>query len=641
MGKVMKINLTERKISDYSISDRERELFIGGKIMAAKILSDNLTGKETPFSEDNLFVITTGPLTGTGVPSSSRFNISTLSPLTGIVASSNCGGSFGYFLKKAGYDALIFQGRCDEHIRIEIKNDKVRFINADDLWGKTTGETQEHLPARAGHIVIGPAGENLVKYACVVSQERVAGRAGVGAVMGWMNVKAVTVSGNKTVPIHDAVKTKEHNKKWYAALRKHPLTGEILPRFGTANLVTPMQMRGLLASKNFTYGHYADFEKVNGEYLAEKYNVVNKGCLSCPIRCARTVEVDGKKVKGPELETLGLLGAGIFNNDIEAILKWNYELDELGLDTISAASTLAWAMEANEKGLWNNGLQFEHGEGISEVWADIAFRRGIGDELAEGTKWLSEKYGGKEFAIHAKGLELSAYEPRKAFGQGLGYAVSNRGGCHLNGGYMVFMEGLGLAANPLTLHGKADLTMMMQDIMEMISAAGQCLFTSYTMVPGPLFAHPNAFYTRTVNKVLPRLGGAVRLLNKFPLAVHLHLPVFPHTRGFKYATGMKMTFGMYLRAGERGYNLERYLNSKFGVDAGADTLPARLTQTPQVKDDLRTVVPLEKMKAIYYRARGWDETGVPTEKTLKKLQLAGGRHDKSEILWHDEAESRN
>mgnify|MGYP000636903422 CR=1 FL=1 len=621
MGKVMKINLATKEISDYPFSDRERELFIGGKIMAAKILSDNLTGAESSFSDQNMLVITTGPLTGTGAPSTSRFNISSLSPLTGIIASSNCGGSFGYFLKKAGYDALIIQGKAEGHVRIAIKNDRVEFFDADDLWGMKTGEVQEHLPQKGGNIVIGPAGENLVKYACIVSQERVAGRAGLGAVMGWMNLKAVSVTGNKKVAVFNESKNKAHNKKWYQYLRKHPLTGEVLPRMGTANLVSPMQMKGILASKNFTYGQFDDFEMVSGERLAEDHNIVNKGCLSCPIKCARTVEIDGKEVKGPELETLSLLGGGILNNNLERILQWNYELDELGMDTITAASTLAYAMEANEKGLWDNGLVFGQTDRVSSLWEDIAYRQGIGDELAEGSRWLSEKYGGKEFAMNVKGLELAAYEPRRAVGQGLGYAVSNRGACHLNAGYLVILEGLGLSTDPQTHRGKPDLTMMMQDLMEMLSATGQCLFTSYAMFPGPLLTNPNAFYTKAVNRMIPYTGGAVRLMNKFPLAFNMHLPVFHQTKSFEYVTGMKMGFGKYMRCGERGYTLERAVNHRFGIDAKDDQLPARLTEHPQIANRSDTVVPLEKMKPVYYRARGWSQNGLPTRATLKKLKL--------------------
>ncbi len=631
MGKVMQVDLTTREVTEYLWSDKDRELYIGGKMMAAKILYDNLTGKEEAYSEDNMVVITTGPLTGTGAPSSSRFNLSTLSPQTGIIASSNCGGSFGYYLKKAGYDAIIIKGRCSEHTWLEINGDEFIFHNADDLWGTKVTECQEHLEkklsenrknVRFGNICIGPAGENLVRYSAVLSGERAAGRVGIGAVFGWKNLKAVTALGNCTVPIYNEEKNLKWNKKWFSYLRRHPLTGNQLPRLGTAGLVSSMQARKILSTKNYTYGQFEDFEKVSGEVLAEEYNIVNKGCLTCPIKCARTVEVDGRAVKGPELETLGLLGGGILNADLPCILRWNNELDELGMDTISASSTLAFAMEANEKGLWDNGLKFGSTDEISKIWEDIAYRRGIGDELAEGSKRLSEKYGGKEFAMHVKGLELAAYEPRRAVGQGLGYAVSNRGGCHLNGGYLVILEGLGLNTDSQTYKSKADFTMLFQNLMEMISATGQCLFTSYAFFPGFLITRPNGAITKTANFLLPHIGWIGRFINKFPTLLALHLPVFHHTKAIKYAVGMKMNFGKYIRCGERGYNLERCINARFGISSKDDALPKRLTDVPQDKNDPKTKVPLEKMKKRYYKARGWDKNGIPTERTLRKLKIS-------------------
>ena len=632
MGKVLQINLTKQEVSEYPFTDEERRLFIGGKTMAAKILGDHLTGKEKAFSEENLLVITTGPMTGSGAPSSSRFNISTLSPQTGYITSSNCGGHFGYYLKKAGLDALILTGRCDRPTWIEINNEKVIFHDADGIWGMKTGETQAALDDKLrlkngrvrknGKICIGPAGENLVLYSCIVSNERVSGRGGTGAVMGWMRLKAVCASGNREVQARDKEKMVRHTQKWFRYLRKHPLTGSQLPKLGTAGLVSAMQMKHILSTKNYAYGQYDDFEKVSGEELAEKYNIVNKGCLTCPIRCARTVEVNGQQVKGPELETLVLLGGGILNNDLEAIFRWNYELDELGMDTISCANTISYAMEANEKGLWDNGLKFSETEELSRIFEDIAYRRGIGDELALGSKRLSEKYGGKDFAIHAKGMELAAYEPRRAVGLGLGYATSNRGGCHLNGGYLVILEGLGLSMDQTTYHAKGDLTMLFQDLMEMISASGQCLFTSYAFFPTPLMNHPNAWYTKMVNRILPYTGPVVRIINKFPEIACFHLPVFHHTKGFEYTTGMKMTFGDYIRCGERGFNLEREVNRRFGVNANKDALPKRLTQTLQDPKDPDSKVPLEKLKKVYYHARGWDKDGLPTRRLLKKLKIS-------------------
>ena len=632
MGRVLQINLSTGDVTDYPWTDKDRELYIGGKTMAAKILYDTLTGRENAYSEENPLIISTGPLTGTGAPSSSRFNISSLSPQTGFISSSNCGGTFGYHLKRAGIDALIITGRREERTWIEIDNGSVTFHNADDLWGTRVTECQRLLAEKMsskrgcdikfGKLCIGPAGENLVRYSAVISDERAAGRTGMGAVLGWKNVKAIAVCGNHDTPVHDPSATKKWCQKWFRYLRNHPLTGNQLPRMGTAGLVSSMQMRGLLATKNYTEGRFEHFHKVNGETLAEEYNIVNKGCLSCPIKCARTVTVEGEDVKGPELETLGLLGGGILNKDLYHILKWNKELDDLGLDTISASNTLAYAMEANERGLWNNGLKFGDIEGISKIWDDIAFRRGIGNELAEGSKRLSEKYGGKEFAMQSKGLELAAYEPRRAVGQGLGYAVSNRGGCHLNGGYLVILEGLGLNIDAQTPHAKADFTMMFQDLMEMISATGQCLFTSYAFFPGFLITRPNGATATAANKLLPHLGWAIRLMNKFPRVLAFHLPVFHHTKMMQKAVGMPMTFGKYLQTGERGFNLERAVNVRFGVSATKDSLPKRLTDVPQDPNDPRTRVPLEQMKKIYYQARGWDKSGIPTCRTLKKLKIA-------------------
>ena len=626
MGKVMLVDLTTETVSEYPWTDQQRELYLGGKIMAARILADHLTGKETAFSEENWVVISTGPLTGTGAPSSARFNISALSPQTGILASSNCGGSFGFHLKKAGYDALILKGKCAERKWLEINEDRFTFHDAGDLWGTRASECQEKLAQltgkkKFGKLCIGPAAENLVKYAGIISDERAAGRTGMGAVLGWKNLKAITVTGNKTVPVYDKERATAWCKKWFAYLQNHPLTGKQLPRVGTAGLVSAMQMQGLLSTRNYSAGQNEDFEQVSGERLAEKFNITNKGCLTCPIRCARTVKVQGKDVKGPELETLGLLGGNICNNDLQKILDWNYELDELGMDTISTANTIAWAMEANEKGLWDNGLEFGKVEELSALFEDIAHRRGIGNELAEGSKRLSEKYGGREFAMHAKGLELAAYEPRRAVGQGLGYAVANRGGCHLNGGYLVILEGLGLHVDSQTPKAKADFTMLFQDLMETISASGQCLFTSYAFFPGFLLTHPNGIITKTINVAATHVGGAVRLINKFPRVAALHLPVFHHTKMIQLATGMYMDFGKYIAIGERGYNLERYVNCKFGISAANDKLPKRLTDVPQDPKNSKTKVPLETMKKTYYAARGWDKNGIPTEATLRRLKI--------------------
>lgn len=618
MGKVLKIDLSSKTHELFPWTDEDRRRTIGGKIMAADILFQHIHPEMKAFDEDNWIVITTGPLTGSGCPNTSRFNISTISPLTGIITSSNCGGNFGLSLKRAGFDACIISGKADAPMTVNITEDDVTFEDASPLWGKLISETQAELPQDTDKLVIGPAGENKVLYSCVFSGERTSGRGGVGAVFGDKMLKAVTVKGSKTCEIAKPEKLKAFNKKWAKTLKTHPLTGRQLPKLGTAGLVAPMHAHGILATKNFSAGRFDGFEKVSGEELAENHLLTDSACTTCVIRCARTVRVDDKVVKGPELETLGLLGANILNDNMEMVLKWNYELDELGMDSISTAGSLAFAMELNEKGMWDNGLEFGKTDNISETFRKIAFREGIGDDLANGTKRMSEKFGGKEFAIHAKGMELAAYEPRRAVGQGLGYATANRGGCHLNAGYMVVVEGLGLDVDSLTPHGKAQMTIMFQNLMEGISACGSCLFTSYAVFPGFLVDKPNSLMTKIVLKVFPYVGPVVTLLNKFTKAVKMNVPLIQHTYALNYVCDFKATLGTALTAGSHGYNMERMGNIILGQKAGADVLPKRLTEVAQDPDNPKTKVPLERLKKVYYRGRGWKD-GIPKYSTLKKF----------------------
>ena len=618
MGKVLKIDLSSGTHELYPWTDTDRKRTIGGKIMAADILFSHIRPGMKAFDADNWIVVTTGPLTGSGCPNTSRFNISTISPLTGIITSSNCGGDFGLTLKRAGYDACIITGRADRPTTVHITENDVTFEDASGLRGMKISEAQEKLPKDTAKLVIGPAGENKVLYSCVFSGERTSGRGGVGAVFGDKNLKAVTVKGTKKCKIAHPRKLKKFNKKWVKTLQTHPLTGRQLPKLGTAGLIAPMQAHSILATKNFSAGRFKGFEKVSGEELAEKHLVSNSACSTCVIRCGRSVKVDGKTVKGPELETLGLLGPNIMNDDIEMILRWNYELDELGMDAISSAGSIAFAMELNEKGMWDCGLEFGKTDNISEVFRQIAFREGIGDDLANGTKRMSEKFGGKEFAIHAKGMELAAYEPRHAVGQGLGYATANRGGCHLNAGYMVVLEGLGLDVDSLTPHGKAAMTIMFQNLMEAISACGSCLFTSYAVFPGFLVEKPNWPLTQMILKVFPYFGPVVNILNKFTRLAHINIPLIQHTYALNYVCDFHATVGTALTAGSHGYNMERICNIILGQKANADVLPKRLTKTPQDPNDPRTKVPLERLLKDYNRARGWKD-GIPTYSTLKRF----------------------
>ena len=619
-GKMTRIDLSTGTITNFYPQRDELCHYLGGKGLAAKIIYDEFSGKAEAFSEENLIVITTSPQTLSLAPSSARFNISTISPLTGLLVSSNCGGNFGQYLRRAGYDALVITGIAPEETYIRIDKDGIKLCDATGMWGKTTSQTQEMM-GNGGKLAIGPAGENLVRYACVASQERVAGRGGVGAVFGYKKLKGIVADGKSAgITMPDAERFKSFNKKWIENLRKHPLTGQQLPGLGTAALVRMMQAGNLLATGNYSKGRFEDFERISGETLREKYLVKNKGCVSCPIQCGRVVSLEGREIKGPELETIGLIGSNLHNQDLGLIIRLNHLCDEYGIDTISFGGSMGFAMELGEKGLWENGLRFGKCGELEDLLKRVAYREGIGDDIAEGVMRMSEKYGGKEFAIHVKGMELAAYDPRAAQGMGLGYATSNRGGCHLNGGYLVVLEGLGLRVNGRTTRGKAGLTVFFQDMMEAASASGNCLFTTYAMLPAPLVKHPNNAIVKMICAMLPSFGGLVAAAHYFPGILSLNLPdVMPHPYAWKLLTGFEMNIGKYIRSGERIYNLERVINIRQGLVDG-DTLPDRL-KSPLQPDPDTGVVQLDKMLKKYYRIRGWDEHGVPKRKTLKKLGL--------------------
>lgn len=622
-GKIAKINLSSGIVQDYPISDKDRKMFLGGKTLAAKIIFDSLKGKVEAFSDENIIVITTSPLTGSTSPSSSRFNVSAISPLTGLLASSNCGGNFGLSLKRAGFDGLVICGKSKERVYIDINNEEVTIKNADHLWGKNTSETQELLgPKNRGKFVIGIAGENMVRYAAVISGERAAGRAGIGAVFGYKNLKGIVAGGNKSIEIYNKGKFKKHNLNWIKMLKSHMITGQQLPKLGTASLVSMMNYRNLLATKNYKSGNFEDFEKINGETLKQDYLIKNKGCITCPIQCGRVVSVYGKEVKGPEVETLTLLGSNLLNNNMQTILNLNHLCDEYGLDTITFGSSVGFAMELNEKGLWKNGLNFGDCSNLEELVKMTAARQGIGDDLAEGTKRISQKYGGEDFAINVKGLELAAYEPRAAQGMGLCYATGNRGGCHLNGGYLTVLEGLGLNVSGKTTKGKAAYAIFFQDLMEAVSAGGTCLFTTYAMLPEAMIKNPNNSIVRLINKVIPSFGGIAAFLHKHTWLMNFNIKsILPHPYSIRLVTGFKMNINRFIQTGERGYNLERLINIRQGLKGSHDTLPKRLTNELQRADDPDSKVKLEKMLKDYYRIRGWDKDGIPTKKRLKKLEL--------------------
>lgn len=627
MGKMLEINLSTKEIGEYNVTDKDRELFLGGRYLSTKILWDELKPGIDPLSDENLLIVMTSPLTGTGAPSSSRYDISAKSPLTGAIGHSNSGGNFGINLKKAGWDGIVVRGKSKTPVYISIEDDVVKIKSAKTLMGMDTQETQKAMMKglkNAGTMAIGIAGENLVKYAAVVSQERCHGRTGMGAVMGSKNLKGMVVKGSHKKNLHDEKSFKEINKKWIKMLQAHPATGDSAPRLGTAGFLTGLSARNALPTKNFSSGTYPDAYMIGGERLADEFLTKNSGCLSCPIRCGRVVEIDGEEVKGPEYEILCLLGSNMLINDMEAIIRWNYELDLLGLDAITTGTVMGFAAELNEKGLWKSGIEFGKKKNISKVIKQIAEKKGIGADLAEGVRTLAEKYGGKDFAPEVKGLEFAAYEPRACVGHGLGYATASRGACHLDGGYLSYFE----VSGPINLkqfdyRSKPGWVILDQNLLAVISATGNCLFTSWTFVPSSAFKLPGSKIASSIaTSILTASWPIINSMVRMPKSLmKFHLPMLPHTKAIKSATGMKSNFGEFMAVGDRGYTMERLFNLREGLSMKDDRLAKRFTDEPLLKNNKNSVVRIDKMLPKYYKLRGWNKEGIPTQRKLKKLGL--------------------
>lgn len=622
-GQILDIDLTTGRVGTYDVSDRDRERFLGGRFLSTKILWDELAPGTDPLSADNILVVMTSPLTGTGAPSTSRYDISARSPLTGGIGHSNSGGNFGIRLKRAGWDGMVVRGRAARPVYISIDGERVALESADDLWGLDTRAAQAAL-GKGGTLVIGPAGENRVPYATVVSGERSHGRTGMGAVMGAKNLKGMVARGRKKISLRQPNRFRKTVRRWIELLRHHPATGDLAPKYGTAFFLNTLSRKHALPTRNFSRGTYEDAHLIGGERLADEFLVRNTGCLSCPIRCGRVVKLDGQEIKGPEYEILCLMGSNLLINDMDAIIRWNYELDLLGLDTITVGNVLGFAAELNEKGLWDNGIEFGKSEGISTLLADIAYRRGRGAELALGVRGLSEKYGGKGFAAHVKGLEMAAYEPRASVGHALGYATANRGACHLDGGYVIYLEVTGpMTLDPLHFRSKPSWVVLDQNLLAAISAGGNCLFTSWTFIPKPAFSLAGRpFLSKIARRLLTGSWPLMEMLLKLPPSwMKFHLPLLPHTRAIEQATGMTMDFGKFFQVGERGYLLERLFNLREGIGCRQDKLPARFTREPLDTGKQSSRVDLDKMLPQYYDLRGLDQTGIPLDRTLKRLDL--------------------
>jgi len=609
-NKVIEIDLSSRTVTVYTVKEEERKLYLGGKGLGMKLLSDRMKPGIDPMGEENILAVMPGVLMGTGAACSARFAAVTKSPLTGIFASSSCGGPFGMSLKTAGWDGLLIKGKSPKPVYLYITAEGAEFRDAENLWGMDALSAQKQITDKNSNaLVIGPAGENGVRFANIVTGERHIGRTGMGAVMGSKYLKAVVAKGGdfRILPKNQALFDKI-KKKAASYIKSNPMTSQVYTAFGTPANTNLSNSAGILPVKNFSEGMHDEAYKISGENMKEVFHTKHHTCKPCSILCGKKGTFGDKELPVPEFETVGLMGSNIGVFDPLRIAEWNQICSEMGMDTISAGSTLAWIMEASEKGLVKSNLKFGSTEGVSEALHDIAYGRGFGKDMGEGVRALSQKYGGEDFAIHVKGLEMAAYDPRGAFGQGLSYAVANRGACHLSA-YLVALEVYFNLLKPYTTKAKPEFVRFFESLTCCINSLHTCQFTMYAYT----FEPPLTKYT-------PKTLLGFMMQNLPGIAVKL-VDFSTYTALWSAVTGIDISDAEFLKAGDRIHVLERYMNTREGISRKDDTLPPRLLKEGRKSDPNKRTVPLEKMLDKYYKIRGYDSNGIPTESTLKRLGI--------------------
>lgn len=597
MGTIARVNLTTGAITKEATDPGDAALFIGARGLGNKIFTDEVDPKVDPLSPENKMVFAPGPFSGTFAPSGGRYHVVTKSPLTGAIAGSNSGGSFGPELKYAGYDALVIEGKAEAPVYLWVKDDRIEIRDASKVWGKWVPETTELLrqetDEEAKVACIGPAGEKLGLMAAIMNDmHRAAGRSGVGAVMGSKNLKAVVVVGTKAIKVADPKGFEAAVMKGRKLLAAHPVGGAGLKAFGTDVLVNILNQTGALPTNNFQDGYFPNADKVGGESLAKEVLVRPKGCFSCVISCGRVSKVKTAKYEsegeGPEYEAAWSMGPDCGIDDLDALTRSNHLCNELGLDPISVGATIACGMEMYEAGLVPKAdasgvdMSFGNPDALVELTKQIGLREGIGDRLALGSWRFAESYGHPEYSMTVKKQEMPAYDPRGVQGIGLEYATCNRGGCHVKG-YTIAVEVLGNGAklDPRVTKDKPFWVKLFQDLTAAIDASGGCIFGTFGM------------------------GGD------------------DYAAMLTALTGVQYSPQDYLEAGERIWNLERLFNLRAGFTRGDDVLPERMTSSPIKTGPAKGEVSrVPEMLPEYYALRGWDAEGVPGAAKLQQLRLA-------------------
>lgn len=609
-GRILRINLSENKVEKQPLDKRLISKFLGGRGFNSKRVYDEIPPQVEPLSPHNKLVFAVGPLVGTSFPLGARFNVSAKSPQTGILGDSNAGGHFAAEIKFAGYDQIILEGRSPKQSYIFIENQEVKIMDAKHLAKKDIYETTEIIKKDLGDktvqiAAIGPAAENGVLYSGIFTNlTRPVARTGMGTVMASKNLKAVAIKGTGNIRIANPRKflkiVEEIEEKTYS----HP---QYWPRrvMGTTRILMLANKLGFLPTRHFKSGTFEHAAEVSGEKLARGYNVKNRACFSCIVPCSRIYVIRAGKYanllgEGPEYESLSSFTARVGNSDLNLALKAIDLTNRMGLDTISTAESIAWAMELYEnkeltkKDTDDLELDWGNGEAILTLIKKIANREGIGDLLADGVKRASHKLGkGKEIAMQVKGLEIIQADPRGLKGYGLGYAVASRGADHLRSEPFpeltddpeigVEMFGIPEATLRLSYKGKGKLVRYFENWCAIIDSLEVC----------------------------KNLAENMQLL-----------PFDKAAKTVEATTGFHFTEEDMFRIGERIVNLERAYLVREGIRRKDDYLPSRFLKEPLHDGKSKgSIFEMEPMLNEYYTERGWDKRGIPKKATLEKLDL--------------------
>jgi len=596
MGTILRVDLTSGALVKQELDPELAKAYVGGRGLATKILFDELQIDCDPLSPQNMLLFANGPLTLTGALSSGRYMVVCKSPLTGTICCSNSGGYFPAAFKSAGYDVIVFTGKAVKPVYLWIDDDNVEIRDASGVWGLDTRSTcsaiQRETHKNARIACIGPAGENLVRFAAIINDgERAAARSGVGAVMGSKLLKAVACRGTKGVRVADpeellrALTIGDHIKK--ADL------GIAFGEFGTPLFADVMNANNIMPTKNFQEGFFESADLINGAEIIDRTLVRSKACYGCCLNCGRNTRLPANskyqgRGDGPEYETIFSLGSNICIGDLCTLTKMNYLCNEMGMDTMDAGTTLATLMELRDLGLIEEAeigfpLTWGDGDNCIRLLEMIGTGKGFGTEAGRGGAYLAAKYGAPQVFMGSKGQGFAGYHPRAMVGQGLLYATSPEGGNHTTGNTIQpEINGIPQPMDPLRPEGKPEMVISRQNETAFADACGVCVFPYMLMEEG------------------------TEILADF----------------YSAAVGEHYSERDVRKLGERIFNLEREFNRRLGLSRQNDTLPDRLTKEPHTSGiGEGNVVPLEEMLNRYYALRGWDQEGLPTQEKLHELSI--------------------